>query len=199
MRALVLILALVSTEGFAHARFRPHTVDADGKRTFTSNTPPRNDSTGLKTGPCGDVPRTTTPSVYKPGQEIEVQWEETINHPGYFTISFSKDGDLDFDKTILVPKYEDTLNDPLTNGATHTYSTKVTLPNETCENCTLQLIQVMTEDPLNPKLYYSCSDIRLTNEEKPKDMTPDTGTDTPTKEPTGTKPGKPTGVKVKKN
>ena len=42
------------------------------------------------------------------------------------------------------------------------YQTDLTLPNMTCADCTIQLIQVMLEDPARPKNYYSCADLSLT-------------------------------------
>jgi uncharacterized protein (TIGR03382 family) len=51
-----------------------------------------------------------------------------------------------------------------TGGGAYTF--EITLPNVECTNCTLQLIQMMTEggvyDP-NGDLYYQCADITLSN------------------------------------
>ena len=33
------------------------------------------------------------------------------------------------------------------------------MPNTPCTTCALQVIQVMTENPAMPSLYYSCADI----------------------------------------
>lgn len=169
----VLILAAILTPhvALAHSRFArtfPDPSDPQHVKVLPSTTPPRNDSTGLKIGPCGQVPRTATPMVYKPGQEITVHWEETINHPGYFKISFSKEKDENFE--VLIPKIVDTNDNPIENAQYHSYEAKVTLPNVVCEDCTLQLIQHMDDNPTQE--YYSCSDIQLLNDVPAPTSTP---------------------------
>lgn len=145
---LACLLALViPNQGYAHARWK---LDGIVK--------PRSDATGLKVAPCGDAPRTTTPAVFTPGATITVEWEETINHPGYFRIAFSRTGDQNFDSYILADNILDTQNDANTP---HFYSRQITLPDLACTDCTLQLIQYMTENPAAPTLYYSCADINL--------------------------------------
>ncbi len=195
----VSICLLAASSVSAHARLKPG-----------SGTPPRNDSTGLKTAECGGetVPRGTSPKVYKPGEEITVEWEETINHPGYFVIRFSEADDKNFDRHVLVEKFVDTQNTAIDSPtAYHKYSTKVKLPNVVCESCTLQLIQVMEENPAAPTCYYSCSDIKLAGTKSATGATT-----TPAVSPlacpappppaapvpAGQTPVKPTGVKVEK-
>ena len=142
-------LSVFSTEiAFAHARF-----------SLDGNTPPRNTSTGLKSAPCGGVARTNNPAVFTSGQTIEVEWEETINHPGYFRIAFSPVNDEDFDGNVLKDNIIDTQN--AETPMPHFYAASITLPAVVCDECTLQLIQVMTENPTNPRNYYSCADIKL--------------------------------------
>src|SRR5262245_29611951 len=56
-----------------------------------------NSSTDIKTGPCGRAndSRTTDMSritVLEPGATIEVRWNETIGHPGFYRISFDDNG-----------------------------------------------------------------------------------------------------------
>ena len=43
------------------------------------------------------------------------------------------------------------------------HSVEVTLPNLNCDNCTIQVMQMMTEFPYNPNLalYYNCIDLVL--------------------------------------
>ncbi len=201
----ILLAISLPNLAYAHARFRPNLVNDKGETTFVSNTPPRNDATGLKTAPCGNIARTTTPKVYKPGQEITVQWEETINHKGYFMLRFSEKGDTDFEKNVLAAEITDTQDEPLNsmNGETHRYTKKVKLPNIECTDCTLQLVQVMTEVTRNPDgslppsaYYYSCSDIQLGDAPI---VTPDPKPGTGGEEgSTNPKPSKPINVKVKK-
>jgi hypothetical protein len=144
---IVILIAMAYTElASAHTR-----LALDGV------VPPRTDNSGIKTGPCGGYPPTVNPPTFLPGEQITVQWEETINHPGYFTIAFSPANDTGFQDNILA-RIDDTQNN--LNDMPHFYSETITLPNIECDNCTLQLIQYMTErDP--PSLYYSCGDLRL--------------------------------------
>lgn len=119
---------------------------------------PRDPSTELTTAPCGGIARTTTPTTLTPGQTIDVEWEETVDHPGYFVISFSPSGDSNFEQYILAPRIVDTQNNTPTP---HLYQAQITLPDLACTDCTLQLVQVMEDNPLSPVRYYSCSDIQL--------------------------------------
>lgn len=147
---LLSILLIHSNPALAHARFK-----------LGSITPPRNNSTGLKTAPCGGIAKTNTPTIFTAGQNVEIEWEETINHPGYFRILFSPnavDDQADFDNNILLDNYTDTQNG---NDTPHLYKAVVPLPQQVCDQCTLQLIQVMM-DRTPPSNYYSCSDIQVT-------------------------------------
>lgn len=148
--SLILLSAGLSfcflTDASAHARWA-----LDGV------TPPRNTNAGIKTGPCGGVPRTATPATFAPGETITVTWEETIDHQGYFIISFSEADDVGFEQNILKTGAElpdDQNGTPLP----HKFSTTVTLPAIECDACTLQLIQYMERSMSN---YYSCADIKL--------------------------------------
>jgi hypothetical protein len=82
-----------------------------------------------------------------------VNWQETINHPGYFRIYFSTAGDTNFTQLAQI-------TDNQNGGGLHNFTAQVTLPNVTCTDCTLQVIQYMTEsDP--PSLYFACADLQL--------------------------------------
>lgn len=147
---MVLFLVLVlfgvwSMDAGAHARW-----------TLNGTAPPRNNDVGLKTPNCGGIARTSTPKIFTPGQTITVQWEETINHPGQYEIYFSKNGLTNF---TLMKTIVDTQDTAVVGTNYHQYNTQITLPNEPCNDCVLQLIQVMTENPANPSYYYSCADI----------------------------------------
>ena len=129
--------------GQAHSRLKP-----------SPGIQPRNNNAGLKSGPCGQVPKQSAAPTLNAGEKIVVSWEETIDHPGRFEFRFSTDGDVTFSAPVTI---QDTANGP----TPHQYSVELTLPNVTCDNCTLQLIQVMTENPNNPSNYYSCADFKL--------------------------------------
>lgn len=117
---------------------------------------PRSTSDSIKTGPCGGLPRSANPVQLTGGQTITVNWEETINHPGRYEFYFSNANDSNW---MMLKTVNDDQNN--TNDLPHQFSTTLTMPNVTCTGCTIQLIQVMTENPANPSLYYSCSDITL--------------------------------------
>jgi hypothetical protein len=136
--------------------------------------------TDQKTGPCGAAGsvRGDVVTTFEAGQTIEVKWRETINHPGHYRISFDADGQDDFVDPAGFDDFDsapsvmlDNIGDA--NGGEYTQS--ITLPNEPCENCTLQLVQVMTDKaPYGDgnDLYYQCADIRIVA--GPADM-PDAG------------------------
>ena len=108
---------------------------------------------------------------FQPGATITVTWDETIDHPGHFRISFDDDGEDDFvdpdgfddvsgGPTVLM----DGIADRSVRGGDATYTQQVTLPDVECENCTLQLIQVMSDKPPygdGNDIYYQCADIVL--------------------------------------
>jgi hypothetical protein len=125
--------------------------------------------TKLKMGPCGGdamngpLTKKTPVEQYQPGATITVDFKETVGHQGCFLFRLSSTGD---DKNFQVLKQ---VADPA--GVGGNMSTQLTLPaGVTCQNCTLQLIQVMlgancaaTQDPTATSNYYSCSDIRIGN------------------------------------
>lgn len=150
--ALATFVALASSPSGAHARLNP-----------SKTLKPRSADSNLKSGPCGNVAPTTTRTTYAPGEMVTIEWEETINHPGWYRIAFSPSGDTGFDANVLKDNITDTQNGSVTYSdpsTFHKYSTTVTLPETLCESCTLQLIQVMT-DRNPPTNYYSCADIRI--------------------------------------
>ena len=136
-----------------------------------------------KPAPCGRNTRSTNVSVFAPGETITVRWTETINHPGHFRIAFDNDGQDVFQDPIclsgcLPDRFEnpvfdlnnttDILLDGIVDpGGVSTFEAQVTLPNIECENCTLQLIQVMydkapfTRGGGSDDMYYQCADIAL--------------------------------------
>ncbi len=139
--------------------------------------PPR--TTSLKAGPCGAAGSTRGANVttLMAGSTITVKWDETIDHPGHYRISFDTDGQ-DFivpltanDSTmglenVVADLIMDIQGAPLPD-APRPYTFDVTLPNIECTNCTLQLIQMMTDKPpyttdaASNDIYYQCADITL--------------------------------------
>src|SRR5690606_29484278 len=136
----------------------------------------------LKIGPCGQHAgmngRTDRITTFEPGASITVSFGEFINHPGYYRIALDVDGDDDFpDATASDPDnvplsdltnpslpvyilqyYTDDLSPGF--GEEQVYTTTVTLPAIECDNCTLQVIQFMTDNPNMPN-YFQCADLVL--------------------------------------
>jgi len=144
----------------AHARWAIAPTD-----TTSNIVAPRSNSTGLKEpGPCGGIARTNNPAVLKSGDVVTVKFRETIYHNGHFRIAFSPAADANFDENVLVDSIPAVRN--VKDGI---YTQTITLPDIACDDCTLQLIQFMSDSQTN---YYSCADIQLTA----------TGTPTPPEE-----------------
>lgn len=130
--------------------------------------PPRTAS--QKAGPCGAGPddmRGDVVTVFQGGQTITLKWTETVNHPGHYRISFDDDGQDDFADPAAFDDYysnDAVLLDQIAdeNGQNVMYEAQVTLPEMSCDNCTLQLVQMMTDKPPygdGNDLYYQCADI----------------------------------------
>jgi hypothetical protein len=125
----------------------------------------------LKDGPCGrpNDSRTTDESritTLEAGATITVEFRETVRHAGWYRIAFLEDGQ-DFPEPPTSGMAPTTATAPiLLDGIPDgergmTFTAEVTLPNTPCTNCTLQLIQVMTDR--NPfESYYTCADLILT-------------------------------------
>jgi hypothetical protein len=151
-----------------------------------SSPPSRYGGNVLKYGPCGvtNGQRSENVTTLEPGGSIEVVWDEYVDHPGHFRISFDADGDDDFVDPVCLsgcntrtPEIEMYSNDSvlldgipdLPSGGVG--SATVTLPDIECENCTLQVIQVMYDKPpyVTPgnDIYYQCADVVLRREVEP--------------------------------
>ncbi len=140
-------------------------------------------SDGQKVGPCGSGTETGDITEFAPGDQILVEWQETVNHPGHFRIALDPDGGedgledpTDFDDYDTPNVLEDNIPD---NGGA-TFSRLVTLPNVECDKCTLQLIQVMTDKPpWGPEggndIYYWCADIKISSTVEPTSVTTGAG------------------------
>lgn len=145
-------VTLAATLAGAHARLKP-----GGKF------PPRNADPGIKVGPCGGAAR-TTPVVYKAGETVTVEWEETIKHTGKFQFFFATANDSGLFTGSGTPptpllEVQENPNLPAVTG----YSAQLKLPDTPCDACTLQMIQVMLDNhPTMPTYYYSCADVKLT-------------------------------------
>lgn len=134
----------------------------------------RGPNSDLKQGPCGQVVdgRTSTVSVFAPGETIDVEWEETVNHRSYYRIAFDRDGDDAFptfagpggaaegvDATQLCPVDGQVILAYVEDSAGPTHTLRVTLPDVECERCTLQVVQYMFDK--NKPYYFQCADLAL--------------------------------------
>jgi hypothetical protein len=147
--------------------------------------------------------RGTNVYTYEAGSTIQISLRESIPHPGYFRIAFDADGDDAFrDPVSIVPidparrcpssptdqcGASDFYNSPevlMDNLDPHlhapgdfllprTFTWQVTLPDVACDNCTLQVIQVMEDDAFHgpydvtpgvgvADVYHQCIDLVLT-------------------------------------
>jgi hypothetical protein len=162
----------------------------------------------LKTGPCGIAggARSDNVTVLEAGSSLEVVWDEYIDHPGHFRISFDADGDDDFvDPPCLsgcnsrAPGIQLYSNEAvLLDGIPDTPGggvgrARITLPDVECERCTLQVIQVMYDKPPyvlpGDDIYYQCADLVLRRSVSPTPAP--TASQTPTATPTPTPPATP--------
>jgi hypothetical protein len=170
---LFLLLTLfVCENAFSHARLLSAPPPGQAANTFMSPKP-RDTETGYKLGrgdmpPCGNNTASATLAQFTQGQKIKFQWEETINHPGYFMFQLSKDG-VNF---TTIGEYIDDQNGG--NNTPHLYPSAaqanflVTLPADvTCEKCVIRFIQHMDDikavhaNVLDGNDYFSCADIKI--------------------------------------
>src|SRR4051794_7535548 len=137
MRRLAAILFLVSATAGAHS-------------VMTAPVP-RNPFDDVKVGsathpaPCGG-PRSTVVMSKTVGDQIMVEWNETIDHPGHYEILFSTANDQNF--AFVTDPSGATLNNITdVQGGTlpHHYKQLIKLPATPAAAGTLQLKQFMSE------------------------------------------------------
>lgn len=121
-----------------------------------------------KAGPCGAAGSVRGPALtYQAGETITVEWDETVNHPGHYRLAFSMNGQDFPDPNVPDDNFPTTLVDQITDKNGGLYSQDITFPDMECDNCTLQLIQIMTTNVPYNSFYYQCSDIVLSNNGTP--------------------------------
>lgn len=190
---------LGSSVASAHIR-----LDAPARRAYGDD---------QKNPPCGRAAgeRTDVVTTFAPGETITVSWYETIGHPGYFRVAFDVDGEDDFVNPPEIGASHDYSSAVLLDNIDEweglgflkpeelkSHSVQVTLPNVECDNCTLQVIQLMDEprgeySPTNNAyFYYQCANIILTadpNNPPDPDAGVNPGTDAGTATDGGVSPG----------
>jgi hypothetical protein len=111
-------------------------------------------------------------STFVAGATIKLKFDEYMGHAGRYRVAFDPEG-ADFDDFNTNVLHDET--DPNGNegniGDGSKWEIEVTLPDVECDNCTLQLLQVMaggTENPVDASnlatlsTYYTCIDLKLT-------------------------------------
>jgi hypothetical protein len=182
--------------GLSAALLCAATASAWGHANLISPAP--RDLEAHKTGPCGPTTRSATPTELVAGETLIVGFTETIEHPGYYRIAFAPAAETGFDENVLL----DDIPDIQGGAMPHMYMSEVVVPDQPCEDCTIQLIQYMTEtNP--PSLYFSCADVIIRaapgDDAGPGDAGggggPDAGVDSPDAGGNGSaEPGDPPGL-----
>jgi len=151
---------------------------------ISSPTPRSSDQ--LKERHCGLTAGTrANVQTMRPGAPLHLVWDEYVVHPGWFRISFQQNGDIfEIPPASNGPSSTGASNYPTENltGMTDpttgsliiadriahgTLSMDITLPNVECTNCTLQLIQMMTDGASytiaanSSNIYFACVDLVL--------------------------------------
>ena len=133
----------------------------------------------------GSIPSSDKATTFHAGETIDINVQETVHHPGYFRVSLAEtaakdattthfpdrpldDGNacsLDLD-AVPTGAHDNVLQDGLFKdtsmlGSNRELTTQVTLPDQPCEHCTLQIVQVMMDHGLSSCFYYHCADITI--------------------------------------
>jgi hypothetical protein len=166
---------LLPARALAHIDLLEPPARAHG--TAAGNDPDIDVNTNQKSGPCGQVTngRTTDRvTTYAPGETVTVRVREETPHESYIRVSIDLEGDDDFptrpttsaETQEVAQAAEEAIDTEGTllavvretnNMANFEHEIAVTLPDETCDTCTLQVIQFMYG--ASQPYYYQCADI----------------------------------------
>lgn len=119
---------------------------------------------GQKTGPCGAGTPSNVVTEWTAGEEVTLVWEETINHNGHYRIALDPTGtdnftDPDPPGNTLVAGNVLAFVDDTSSVAGNEVSYTLTVPDYSCDPCTLQVIQYM-QNSAEP-FYYFCADVKI--------------------------------------
>ena len=139
-----------------------------------------------KLGPCGNEgggTPTGTVTPFHPGDTVTVTVNEVVFHPGHYRFALSETGQSGLPAEPVVtpgantpcgtaaienpPMYPVLADDVFDHTAPFStpQTIKITLPtNVTCTKCTLQIIEFMSDHPLNNPggcFYHHCADISI--------------------------------------
>jgi hypothetical protein len=131
------------------------------------------------------IPASGAVTTFHAGETITVQWQETVYHPGYFRISLaptdpasatnanfpnpalSDPDNCIYDKAaVATGPHDNVLADGLfmvdaQDAPTRSLMQDVKLPDEPCDPCTLQVVQVMEAHPEQSCFYFHCAEIKV--------------------------------------
>jgi hypothetical protein len=131
------------------------------------------------------VPASNAVTTFHAGETIMVELEETVYHPGYYRISVAPTSaakattkefpdpaltdpqECFFDKSaVKTSPHDSVIGDGLFMTSENmpvgrSLMQEVTLPAEPCEECTLQIVQVMEGHGASSCFYYHCANIKI--------------------------------------
>jgi hypothetical protein len=107
-------------------------------------------------------------TTLQPGQMLKIVIDEYVGHAGRYRVAFDEDGaDLeDFNQHILLDEPDGPGRQGNVMEGSSIWEFNVQVPDTPCDNCTLQVIQMMdgnmvdpVPDPVGRSSYYQCADI----------------------------------------
>jgi hypothetical protein len=177
LAALALSLQLVSTVASAHIHLlAPVPRYPDAVAGENKNCPC---GVGTAGRTCSDPAERSDPNrssdratALPGGSLLAVRLSEYVGHSGRFRVAFDPDGAdvADFNQHILADIADPDGKVGNTGNGT-LWEIAAQLPNIDCQNCTLQVVQVMNGDTQHPvadtvgqSTYYQCADLQLTRD-----------------------------------
>lgn len=136
------------------------------------------DGSPNKAAPCGGAGTPTgIVTTVEAGSQLTVSWTEPIKHPGHFRIGIASDpsafvtppvtadsssacGSTTIETNPSLPTIVDGLFPHTVAQSTGAWTTTITVPMMSCENCMLQLMQFMGQHGA-PCFYYQCAALRI--------------------------------------
>jgi hypothetical protein len=186
--ALASFSLLCATPAFAHFRLvqPPSWLNEDSLGGPQKGSPCGPGNTLLILGDdVQPVPWSNAATTFSAGQTVVFQLEETVYHPGYFRVSLAHKKaaqattadfpnppltdpvDCHYDtKAVATGAHDNVLADGLfmaegQDGTGRSLMSAVKLPDEPCEECSLQVVQVMEGHPGSSCFYFHCADIKI--------------------------------------
>jgi hypothetical protein len=189
LAALIVLATLAPAAARAHSKlYQPIPVnDSDANKTTAA--------------PCGTIPANPVVTQFTAGGNLQVSWYETVNHVGWFELRFAQNGPADCTLTntgrstdpsstttqdpihrVCPTSLVAPVKDPNDSGIVESdpmtwkkYTQTVTMPNVSCTNCIVQLIQWMGSfdaqgNPISYTPYYSCARVTTGTPTLPPDM-----------------------------